>query len=234
MRGSAVKTPATSVLISHTVAPSSAASATAVVSEPPRPSVVTSMRITRDALEPGDQDDPVLIERSADPVRAHLEDPGLRVGRVGDDAGLRAGQGHSVVAHVVDRHRAERAGDALADREQHVHLALVRAIRDLVRHLDQVVRRLSARRQNGDHAASALARGDDPRCGALQVFRPGDGRAAELHDHDLAHGCTRWLGRSHPSEDNQAMPVPSLRASRDARCLSRSCSSGSALASGTS
>ena len=42
MRGSAVKTPATSVKISHASAPSAAASATAVVSEPPRPSVVTS------------------------------------------------------------------------------------------------------------------------------------------------------------------------------------------------
>src|SRR5215210_4231192 len=42
MRGSALNTPATSVKISHTSAPSAAATATAVVSEPPRPSVVTS------------------------------------------------------------------------------------------------------------------------------------------------------------------------------------------------
>ena len=42
MRGSALNTPATSVKISQTSAPSAAASATAVVSEPPRPSVVTS------------------------------------------------------------------------------------------------------------------------------------------------------------------------------------------------
>src|SRR2546421_506909 len=43
MRGSAVKTPATSVKISHASAPRAAASATAVVSEPPRPSGVTSL-----------------------------------------------------------------------------------------------------------------------------------------------------------------------------------------------
>ena len=42
MRGSAVKMPGTSVKISHASAPSAAASATAVVSDPPRPSVVTS------------------------------------------------------------------------------------------------------------------------------------------------------------------------------------------------
>src|SRR5581483_8831196 len=40
-RGSAVNTPSTSVKISH-APPSAAASATAVASEPPRPSVVTS------------------------------------------------------------------------------------------------------------------------------------------------------------------------------------------------
>ncbi len=42
IRGSAVKMPGTSVKISQASAPSAAASATAVVSEPPRPSVVTS------------------------------------------------------------------------------------------------------------------------------------------------------------------------------------------------
>src|SRR6266576_3739347 len=41
-RGSAVKTPSTSVYISQAPAPSAAASATAVRFEPPRPSVVTS------------------------------------------------------------------------------------------------------------------------------------------------------------------------------------------------
>src|SRR3954462_13120777 len=45
IRGSALNTPATSVEISHTSAPSAAASATAVVSEPPRPSVVTSRAV---------------------------------------------------------------------------------------------------------------------------------------------------------------------------------------------
>ena len=42
-RGSAEKTPSTSVKISQTSAPSAAARATAVVSDPPRPRVVTSL-----------------------------------------------------------------------------------------------------------------------------------------------------------------------------------------------
>ena len=68
---------------------------------------------------------------SLDPVGADVDDPRLRVGGVGDDPGLRAGQRDRLVAHVPDRHRAERAGDPLAGREQHVHLARRRAVGDL-------------------------------------------------------------------------------------------------------
>ena len=77
----------------------------------------------RDSLKAGDEHDPVLVQRLADAVRAHIEDPCLRVGRVGDDPCLRSGQRDRAVAEVVDRHRAQRAGDPLARREQHVHLA---------------------------------------------------------------------------------------------------------------
>jgi hypothetical protein len=59
-----VKTPATSVKISQASAPRAAASATAVVSEPPRPSVVTSCGRGRDALEAGDEHDLVRVERA--------------------------------------------------------------------------------------------------------------------------------------------------------------------------
>ncbi len=47
--------------------------------------------------------------------------------------GLRAGERDGLVPEVVDRHRHERAGDALAGREQHVELARVGRGRDLVR-----------------------------------------------------------------------------------------------------
>ena len=39
----------------------------------------------------------------------------------------------AVVAEVDDRHRDERARDALADRDEHVELARLRAVGDLVR-----------------------------------------------------------------------------------------------------
>ena len=47
------------------------------MSEPPRPSVVTS--VGRHALEAGDEDDPVLVERLVDAVRADVDDLRLAV-----------------------------------------------------------------------------------------------------------------------------------------------------------
>ena len=93
----------------------------------------------------------------------------------------------AVVAHVVDRHRAQRARDPLAGREQHVHLARERALGDLVGAGDEVVGRLAARREHRDDLLAALARGDDPPRGALDVLGLGDRGAAELHHHRLGH-----------------------------------------------
>ena len=113
----------------------------------------------RHALEAGDEHDQVLVERLADPVGAHVEDPRLRVRGVGDDPRLRAGQRDRPVAEVVDRHRAQRAGDPLAGREQHVHLARVGSRRDLLGHRDQLVGRLARAR------TAPRRRGCRPRAG---------------------------------------------------------------------
>ncbi len=82
----------------------------------------------------------------------------LGVAAVGHDPRLRAGQRDRLVAEVVDHHRRQRAGHALAGREQHVHLARVRPLRDLVRERHQLVGVLAARRQDGDHLAPSSAR----------------------------------------------------------------------------
>ena len=70
------------------------------------------------------------VERLADAVGPDLEDLGLAVGGVGDDARLRAGERHRRLAEVDDRHAQQRDRDALARGEQHVHLAAVRARSD--------------------------------------------------------------------------------------------------------
>ena len=111
------------------------------------------------------------LEAGADAVGAHVEDPRLRVRGVGHDAGLRARQRDRLAAEVVERHRAQRARDPLAGREQHVHLARVRLGRDLLRHLDQLVGRRAARRQHRDDASALVARAHHPLRRADQALR---------------------------------------------------------------
>ncbi len=92
---------------------------------------------------------------------------------------------------VVDGHRTQCAGDPLAGGEQHVHLARIRAVGDLLGHRNQLVRRLAARREHRHHAAVGFALGDDPAGGSLDPVGVGDRGAAELH-HDCLH-CRRRL-----------------------------------------
>ena len=84
--------------------------------------------VDRHALEAGHEHDVVLFQRRLDAVGADVEDHRLGVGLVGDDARLGASQRDRLVAEVVDRHRAQGAGDALAGGQQHVHLAGVRRL----------------------------------------------------------------------------------------------------------
>ena len=106
-------------------------------------------------------------------------------GRVRDDPGLRPGQRDRLVAEVVDGHRAERARDPLADRDQHVELARVGPIRDPAREVEQLVGRVPHRREDADDAVRRLARRDQSPRHVLDHLRVGERRAAELH-HDGA------------------------------------------------
>ena len=107
--------------------------------------------------------------------------------RVGDDAGLRAGQADRPLAEVVDRHRAQGARDALAGREQHVHLARVGRGGHLLGHRDQLVGGLPARREHRDDAMPLFAGGHDPPRRALDPLGVGDGGASELHHDGAGH-----------------------------------------------
>ena len=57
--------------------------------------------------------------------------------------------------------------------------------RDLVSEVEQLVGRVAHRREDADDAVALLARGDEARGDALQLLRVADGGAAELH-HDRA------------------------------------------------
>ena len=120
--------PATSVKIWQRSARRAAASATAVVSLPPRPSVVISWSMADVALwpwKPGDDDDLAALELGADAARLDAGDAGPAVRAVGGDAGLRAGQADGRDAERVEGHRDEGRALVLAGREQHVELARI-------------------------------------------------------------------------------------------------------------
>jgi hypothetical protein len=142
----------------------------------------------RDALKAGHEHDQVVVERGPDAVRADVEDPRLGVAGVRHDPGLGAGEADRVVAQVVDRHRAQRAADALAGGQQHVHLARIGAGRDLFGHRDELVGGLPACREHRDDAMALLTGGDDAPRGALDALRIGHGGPAELHHHGAGHG----------------------------------------------
>ena len=89
---------------------------------------------------------------------------------------------------VVDHHRRQRARDPLAGGQQHVHLARVRALGDLVGHRHQLVGGLPARGQHRHHAVALLGRLHDPPGGALDPLGVGHRGAAELH-HDGLGVC---------------------------------------------
>ena len=166
----------------------------------------------RDALEAGDEHDRAFVERLVDPACTDLDDLGLAVHGVGDDSGLRPGERDRFVAEVVDHHRRERAGDPLADRDEHVELARMRHGGDLAGEVEQLVGRVPHRREDADDAMPVLACGDEPRGHALQLLGVADGRAAELH-HDRAEvrrlrvGVDRRndlvVGRRHAGECRQ-------------------------------
>ena len=137
----------------------------------------------RDALETGDEHDLPFVERLVDPLGSHLDDLRLRVRRVGDDSRLRARERDRLVPEVLDRHLAERAGDALADRDQHVHGPRFRPPGDAVGQLDELVGRVAHRREDGDHATAFLLHRDDPAGDRLEPVRVADRGTAELHHH---------------------------------------------------
>ena len=139
-----------------------------------------------DALEAGDEHDLVAVERLVDPSRADVHDSRLPVLRVGDDPGLRACQRDGAVAEVVRRHRGERAGDALADGDEHVQLARIRPRGDLMRERDQLVGRRAHGREDGDDAVALLVRLHEPLGHAPEPLRAGNARPAELHHHGAA------------------------------------------------
>ena len=74
-------------------------------------------------LEAGDDDDGTIGEGPQDGLGLDIEDAGLGVAGIGEEAGLRAGHGDGLAAHGVDGHAHQGDGGLFAGGEQHIHLA---------------------------------------------------------------------------------------------------------------
>ena len=159
-----------------------AARATAVVSEPPRPSVVM-LYVFVDALEAGDDDDVAVVEGLAHALGRDVLDAGLGVGAVGDDADLGAGEADGLLAERLDGHGHQGDGDLLAGGQEHVHLAGRRLVGDLAGQLDQLVGGVAAGADDDDDLVAGLLGADGPAGGGHDPLRVGHAGAAEfLHD----------------------------------------------------
>ena len=173
-----------------------------MVSEPPRPRVVTSAawiracgagrvragvrrgrcRLLAQALEAGDDHDATSIELLVDPARVDVGDPGAAVAAVRGDPRLGAGQGDRRNAERVQRHRHQRRALVLAGREEHVHLARIGFVGDRGGERDQLVGGVAHRRDDDHevHAGGALT--GDPPGDAPDAVGVGERRATEFLD----------------------------------------------------
>ena len=188
--------------------------ATAVVSEPPRPSVVMFMVSFENPWKPATIAMLPSRDRVLDAAGRDVDDAGLAVHRRGEHAGLRAGERLGLVAQRVDGHRQQRHRDALAGGEQHVELAPARARARSARRGRSARRwcRPSPRRRR---RRRGLALGGDDALGdPLDPLGVGDGRAAVLL-HDETHAAVPL--------DNAA-EAPGYRPARG--CRARSAASG--------
>jgi hypothetical protein len=152
-------------------------------------------------LEAGDDGDVPGCDRVSEPVAPDLEDLGLAVHGVGEDAGLAARERRRLDAELGERHAQQRHRLALARGEQHVHLAAGLHRRHLVCQRDELVGLLAHRADDDDHvvalavcACDVLGDGPDP----LGI---GNRRAAVLL-HEKAHAVGRYQCRlwGHPGK----------------------------------
>ena len=115
-----------------------------------------------DALEAGDDHNGVLVQLGEHPLHVHPLDAGVAVGRVGAEARLPPGQGDHRIAHGLDGHGAQGAGDLLPGGQQHIHLPLGGVGVDLRRLGDEIVGGVPLGGEHRHHLmAPAVGLGDD-------------------------------------------------------------------------
>jgi hypothetical protein len=115
-----------------------------------------------DALEAGHDHRVPSRQCVGDAPGPDVEDAGLAVQGVGDDARLRTGEGLRGRPQVGDGHGEQRHRDALAGGEQHVELPRRRVRADPLGELDQLVGVVAHGGHDRHDVVAGLARGDHP------------------------------------------------------------------------
>jgi hypothetical protein len=140
------------------------------------------VEVLGDALEAGDDDDASPRQLLPHALRLNADDACAAVHGVGAHAGLGAGEADRLVAHGVQLHRHEGAGDDLACGQQDVHLAVVRVLVDLVREVDEVVGRIAHGRDHGDDVVALLLAAHDAFGDSVDAFGVSYGATAVFLD----------------------------------------------------
>ena len=156
-----------------------------------------------EALEAGDDDNGVLVQLGQHPLRIDALDAGVAIGGVGAEARLPARQGDHRVAHGLDGHGAQGAGDLLAGGQQHIHLPLGGVGVDLRGLGNQIIRGVALGGEDRhDPVAPAVGLGYDAGHVADAVGIR-DGAAAEFLN-DESHWYMYPLNQEYPSVAEEA------------------------------
>jgi hypothetical protein len=135
-------------------------------------------------LEPRHDHDVPGVERFPDAPGSDVDDLGLPVLGIGDDARLRPRIARRAAPHRVDGDRQGGHRDSLPRREEQIQLAGLRQRSDGLRHGQELVGRVAHRRDHDHDVVAPLAGMDDPPGdGADAVHAAHGGPPVLLHDH---------------------------------------------------
>ena len=147
--------------------------------------------LRRDPLGSSDHRDPPRFQGGPDPIGSDVEDLGVPVVGVGQEAGLATGERLGVDSDVVEGQAHQGHGLAFTGRYEHVHLATRLDGRDLARQSQQLVG-LLAHGRHDEHDLVAAPDGAGDVIGHLaHALRICDRGAAEFLDYE-GHGAPRY------------------------------------------
>ena len=197
---------------------SAAASATAEVSDPPRPRVVIRP-VGRDALEAGDHGDLARLHATDQLGALDRGDAGLAVGVVGADRDLPALPGAGFDADLLQGDREQAGGHLFAGGDHCVVFARVVQRRQRLAPADELVGGAGHGGDDDGDLVAGVALALDARGDGADAVEVGDRRAAEFH-HDAGHGAgnfpgiRRWAPGTKPRAD---IPAGHRRGNRRGR-----------------